>query len=107
MIKVALGKRLKKLREVKNMSQENLAQQMNVSRRAIYRWETNKNYPDMDNLIKLSKIYAITPDELVKEEQISQNKTAIDEEDEEFSLLPFIIGFIILLVEFFLIQVLC
>ncbi|MED4072082.1 hypothetical protein FH5_04042 [Priestia endophytica] len=61
----------------------------------------------MDNLIKLSKIYAITPDELVKEEQISQNKTAIDEEDEEFSLLLFIIGFIILLVEFFKIQVLC
>ncbi|MGG0366689.1 helix-turn-helix domain-containing protein [Priestia endophytica] len=73
----------------------------------MYKWETNKNYPNMDNLIKLSKIYAITPDELVKEEQISQNKTAIDEEDEEFSLLLFIIGFIILLVEFFKIQVLC
>ncbi|KYG29732.1 helix-turn-helix domain-containing protein [Priestia endophytica] len=74
---------------------------------AIYRWETNKNYPDMDNLIKLSKIYAITPDELVKEEQISWKKATIDEEGEEFSILPFIIDFIILLVEFFLIQVLC
>ncbi|WP_172463511.1 hypothetical protein [Priestia endophytica] len=55
----------------------------------------------MDNLIKLSKIYAITPDELVKEEQISWKKATIDEEGEEFSILPFIIGFIILLVGFF------
>ncbi|MGF9860232.1 helix-turn-helix transcriptional regulator [Priestia endophytica] len=107
MIKVDLGQRLKKLREAKNMSQEDLSQQVNVSRRVIYRWETNKNYPDMDNLIKLSKIYAISSDELVKGELISQKKVVIDEEDVEFSISPFIIGVIILFVEVFLIQVLC
>ncbi|MEH6927756.1 helix-turn-helix transcriptional regulator, partial [Priestia megaterium] len=37
-----LGDRLHRLREEKNMSREELAQQMNVSRQAIYKWENNK-----------------------------------------------------------------
>lgn len=61
-----LGEQLKNLREQYNMSREELAQQMNVSRQAVYKWETNKGYPDIDNLIRLSELYKVTLDELIK-----------------------------------------
>ncbi|WP_041102153.1 helix-turn-helix domain-containing protein, partial [Bacillus badius] len=64
-----LGEQLQSLREGKNMSREELAQEMNVSRQAVYKWENNKGYPDIENLIKLSEFYNITLDELIKRDQ--------------------------------------
>ena len=51
----------------KKMSREDLAGEMNVSRQAVYKWENNKGYPDIENLIKLSEVYNVTLDELIKE----------------------------------------
>jgi len=69
-----LGEQLQKLREQKNMSREELAQEMNVSRQAEYKWENNKGYPDIENLIKLSNLYNITLDELIKGDRSFQKK---------------------------------
>jgi transcriptional regulator with XRE-family HTH domain len=69
-----LGEQLQKLREQKNMSREELAQEMNVSRQAVYKWENNKGYPDIENLIKLSELYEITLDELIKNDRTFQKK---------------------------------
>jgi len=67
-----LGEQLQRLREQKNMSREELAQEMNVSRQAVYKWENNKGYPDIENLIKLSELYEITLDELIKNDRTFQ-----------------------------------
>ena len=75
-----LGEQLQKLREQKNMSREELAQEMNVSRQAVYKWENNKGYPDIENLIKLSELYEITLDELIKNDRTFQKKISIDED---------------------------
>ena len=69
-----LGEQLQKLREQKNMSREELAQEMNVSRQAVYKWENNKGYPDIENLIKLSELYEITLDELIENDRTFQKK---------------------------------
>ncbi|WP_228459611.1 helix-turn-helix domain-containing protein [Priestia megaterium] len=69
-----LGEQLQRLREQKNMSREELAQEMNVSRQAVYKWENNKGYPDIENLIKLSELYEITLDELIKNDHTFQKK---------------------------------
>ncbi|MCY8235502.1 helix-turn-helix domain-containing protein [Priestia endophytica] len=76
-----LGEQLKKLREERNMSREELAQKMNVSRQAVYKWENNKGYPDIQNLIRLSEIYGITVDELIKKDSTLQLETDIKEEE--------------------------
>lgn len=60
------------------MSREDLAGEMNVSRQAVYKWENNKGYPDIENLIKLSEVYNVTLDELIKGDQSFQSKIAID-----------------------------
>ncbi|MDF2000163.1 helix-turn-helix domain-containing protein [Peribacillus frigoritolerans] len=75
-----LGEHLQKLRVQKNMSREELAQEMNVSRQAVYKWENNKGYPDIENLIKLSELYEITLDELIKNDRTFQKKISIDED---------------------------
>ncbi|MBZ5482513.1 helix-turn-helix transcriptional regulator [Priestia megaterium] len=93
-----LGEQLKSLREEKNMSREELAQRMNVSRQAIYKWETNKGYPDIENLIKLSDLYEITLDELIKNDRTFQDKISINRGKRIFEdRKAFIIGFTLFL----------
>lgn len=100
-----LGEQLQKLREQKNMSREELAQEMNVSRQAVYKWENNKGYPDIENLIKLSDLYNITLDELIKGDRSFQKKIVIDKKKnniEDLSDPGFLIGIILVFVGLFL-----
>lgn len=61
-----LGKRLKDIRNLNKMSQEELADKIYVSRQTISNWENDKSYPDIHSLIMLSEIFNVTLDELVK-----------------------------------------
>lgn len=54
-----------KLRKGKGWSQEDLADKLNISRQAVSKWEVGSSKPDIDNIIKLSKLFNITIDELV------------------------------------------
>lgn len=55
------------------MSQEQLADKLGVSRQAITKWETNIGIPDIENLIAISKLFNMTIDELLFEEQKQTN----------------------------------
>lgn len=68
-----LGETIYKLRTEKGLSQGNLAEILEVSRQSISKWENNFAVPELDKLMKLSEIFNITLDELVKGE-ITQNK---------------------------------
>ncbi|MFB8427045.1 helix-turn-helix domain-containing protein [Priestia megaterium] len=103
-----LGNQLQRLREAKNMSREELAQQINVSRQAVYKWENNKGYPDIQNLLRLSEIYETTIDELIKNDptlqrKIDNNEDESKELDDEEMLNPgFYIGIVIIFLGIFL-----
>jgi len=102
-MRVNLGEQLQKLREEKKMSREELAGEMNVSRQAVYKWENNKGYPDIENLIKLSEFYNVTLDELIKGDQSFQSKIAIDrKKSEDFSDPGFVVGIILVFAGLFL-----
>ena len=81
---MSLGEQLKKLRESKEFSQEDVAKKIGVTRQAVYKWENDKSYPDINNLILLSEMYNVTLDELIKGNQNMKEKIHIDEEDEDF-----------------------
>ena len=66
---MTLGERIKRYRQMQGLSQEELAEKINVSRQAITKWENDNGIPDIDNLIALSKIMGITLDELVMGEK--------------------------------------
>lgn len=61
-----IGERIYKLRTAKNMSQGDLSELLGVSRQSISKWENNSAQPDLDKIVKLSDIFGVTIDELVK-----------------------------------------
>lgn len=58
--------RLVQLRKAHNLSQEELAERLCVSRQAVSKWERAESSPDTDNLIALAKLYNISLDELIQ-----------------------------------------
>ncbi len=63
-----LADKLNKLRIASGLSQEQLAEQMNVSRQSISKWESGNSIPSMDKIVELSKIFGVSTDYLLKEE---------------------------------------
>lgn len=62
-----IGKILKDYREKNNLTQENLAKYLNISRQAISAWENNLSRPDLETLLILSNIYKVSLIKLIDE----------------------------------------
>lgn len=77
MNQLKIGKFLKQLRTEKNLTQEQLAESLNVSRRTVSRWETGFNLPDLDILVIMSDFYQVDLRELLDGERRNEK---MDEE---------------------------
>lgn len=73
----AISIKLKVAREECLLSQNEVATQLNISRQAVSRWETGKAYPDIDNLVLLSKLYHLSLDELLETNQKNNSQTEV------------------------------
>ena len=73
---MTIGERIKAYRKEKGLSQEQLAEALNVSRQAITKWESGKGLPDIENLIVLSRTFGVSLDEMVGEEASFQEKVS-------------------------------
>ena len=62
---MTIAEKLKYLRREHNMTQEDMAEKLNVSRQTISKWETNITIPDADNIVAICKLFNITTDELL------------------------------------------
>jgi transcriptional regulator with XRE-family HTH domain len=62
---MTIGERLLNLRKEKNLSQEELANILDVSRQTISKWETDQSTPDFDKIVPLCNYFGITTDELL------------------------------------------
>lgn len=73
-----ISDRIQALRKAKGISQEELADQIGVSRQAVSKWESEQSIPDIDKIIILSEYFEVTTDYLLKgiEEVKSDNKDA-------------------------------
>ena len=63
-----LGKKIHQLRKSKGLSQEELAEQLTVSRQAISKWELGESMPDTENVVQLSKLFGVSTDYLLNDE---------------------------------------
>ena len=75
---MTFGEKLKKLRTDNELTQDDLAEKIFVTRTAISKWETDKGYPSIDSLKELSSLFKISIDELISDADI-QNKRLLDE----------------------------
>ncbi|WP_239713595.1 MULTISPECIES: helix-turn-helix transcriptional regulator [unclassified Mammaliicoccus] len=70
--------KLKQERKKLNLSQEDLANKINISRQSISKWELEKGYPNIETLIELSEVFDITVDELLKGDDFLKDKIVED-----------------------------
>ncbi len=85
-----VGIRIKKYREEQNISQDELALKIFVSRQTISNWENNKSYPDIKSLTMLSNVFNVSLDEFIKGD-IEKMKKKIDEEKiNNFNIMSYI-----------------
>ena len=77
-----LGKQIKMHRQEAELSQEELANRVYVSRQTISNWENDKSYPDVNSLVLLSEIFQISLDKLIKGD-IGVMKEVIQKEEIE------------------------
>ena len=75
------GDNLKALRKSRNLSQEQLAEKVNVTRQSVSKWETGEAYPEMNNILELCKIFHCKINELVNDSIID-----VDSLDEEVKM---------------------
>ena len=59
------GTRIKQARETRRLTQEQLAEQLDISRQAVSKWENGTSEPSTANLMALAKLYNVSVDELL------------------------------------------
>ena len=61
-----LGGQIRKYRDALGLSQEELAEKIFVTRQSVSNWENGKTYPDLQSLLRLSELFRLSLDELIK-----------------------------------------
>lgn len=80
--KMEIGNKINQLRKLSGMTQEQLAEKLNVSRQTISKWESDSTSPDLESIVKISRIFHVSLDDLLKEGEAGvANKT-----DEQITL---------------------
>ncbi len=75
--------KLQLIRKSKGFTQEELADALNVSRQAVAKWESGQGYPDIANLISISKLFNVTVDYLVKDGACQVSPAAVSSDRPE------------------------
>ena len=79
--KVSFGENLRNIRKQRNVTQEQLAEMLGVSRQAISKWESNNGYPETEKLIVISKSLNISIDYLLNDESVMETKERTEEKN--------------------------
>lgn len=71
-----LSENLRRIRKENNLSQEQLAEKLGVSRQAVSKWESGQSYPEMDKVLQICKTFNFNMDELMNEnvKEVAENK---------------------------------
>lgn len=76
-----LADKISGLRREFNWSQEDLAEKMDVSRQSISKWESGNSIPDMNKIIRLSEIFGVSTDYLIKDDVERESAILVDKEN--------------------------
>ena len=100
---LTIGERIKKYRNEKGLTQEEVSKILLVSRSAISNWEIGRNYPDLDSIVLLSDIFEISLDELLKEDNTMVTK--ISKEQKRGKLNKKLVVYLLGVIVFFLLTI--
>ena len=77
---MTLGETLTNLRKSKGLSQEQLADELDLTRQTISKWELNQSSPDINYIVRLSDFFGVTTDYLIKSEQSCTTTEPLNEQ---------------------------
>lgn len=83
---MSLGERLYELRKKKGLSQEEVAEKLNVTRQSVSKWETDESKPDFDKIVPICELYEISTNELLsgtKEEKEEKEVEVINTDNKK------------------------
>ena len=83
---MSLGERLYELRKKKGLSQEEVAEKLNVTRQSVSKWETDESKPDFDKIVPICELYEISTNELLsgtKEEKEEEEVQVINKDNKK------------------------
>lgn len=107
---MCFSEQLKKYRRASNLSQEDLAEKLGISRQTISKWESEQSVPDVYTCLKLCKIFDITPNQLLLDDQteinVKNNENAYTQINRHryfalFNIVIFICGTVLLIVNLY------
>ena len=78
---MTIGEKIKQIRKDRGLTQEQLAEELIVSRAAVAKWENDNGVPDIDNLKKLSELFGMSIDELVDNSAAGKTKKTVTNEE--------------------------
>lgn len=83
---MSLGGKIQELRKQSNLSQEQLAEKLTVSRQAISKWELDQSIPDTDKIIQLSSLFQVSTDYLLKEDMTTPLQQTVNSDTDKKSI---------------------
>ena len=109
---MSLGQRICQYRTKQGMSQLELAEQLDVSRQSISKWETDASIPELEKLVKMCELFDVTLDELVRGERLEKPGPEGEETQNQMIVIQqtparLVVGGILLLCGIALFMVLC
>ena len=64
-----VGKKIKAARQAAGLTQAQAAEKLMVSRQSVSNWENGKTYPDIDSVVRMSELYSVSMDNIMKDGQ--------------------------------------
>ncbi len=83
---MTLAEKILSLRTKRGMSQDDLAEKLEVSRQSVSKWETAQSTPDLDKIIRLADLFGVTVDQLVRDGEAPRTQVVCVERKWELSL---------------------
>lgn len=72
---MTFGEKLQRLRQKAGLSQDALAERLNVSRQAVSRWERNETMPETEKVVALAELFGVSTDYLLRDQPERQAET--------------------------------
>lgn len=97
---MTFGEKIQALRKSRGWSQEQLAEQINVSRQALSKWENGTSVPDTNNVVQLAKLFGVSTDYLLLDDFVDAEKGVSNLSVEKCRMLSIrtVIGYVLILI---------
>ena len=84
------SEKIKEIRKMQNLTQQQFAEKIFISRNAVAKWESDRGYPDIQNLITISEVFEISLDDLIKNDKKLKTKIILDSASKKWHILVII-----------------